>query len=280
MPTNYCELDILDNVHEYETIQLPEGVFHIKCLLQCSNIILKGAGLDKTFIVFDDYAKKLDENYFLYNTFRSWTMAVCGDNVAMEDLTILNEAGQPETKGQQIALTVYGDNFKMRNCRISSTQDTLFLGPLPDDLIKRYDGFLPNHLRAKKQCRQSFENCLIEGTIDFIFGSGEATFDHCELRSLKDVRNTGFVAAPSHGLAQEQGFVFRNCVFTAEEGVEDGSIYLARPWRDHGMCEFIDCIYGSHISPLGFDHWSGTEREKTARFHETPCVQGRVSWVK
>ena len=78
----------------------------------------------------------------------------------------------------------------------------------------------------------------------------------------------------------DRPIAFRNCVFTADEGVEDGSIYLARPWRDHGMCEFIDCIYGSHISPLGFDHWSGTEREKTARFHETPCVQGRVSWVK
>ena len=168
----------------------------------------------------------------------------------------------------------------MRNCRLTSTQDTMFLGPLPADLIERYDGFLPDHLRRDMRCRQYFENCLIEGTVDFIFGCGEAQFRDCEIRSLYDVREVGYAAAPAHALEQTEGFTFRNCRFTAEPSVRDGSIYLARPWRDYGLCRFEDCTYGSHISPLGFDKWNDTDRDRTARFYETPAVSGRVKWVK
>lgn len=236
--------------------------------------------MDKTVIVWDDYAEKIHEDGKAYNTFRTWTLAVCADNVTMEDLCVVNDALHPEIKGQEVALTVYGDNFRMKNCRLTSTQDTLFLGPLPGDLIERYDGFLPDHLRQDKLCRQYFDNCLIEGTVDFIFGCGNTVFDHCELRSLADARGIGFVAAPAHALEQTEGFLFRNCRFTAEPGVEAGSIYLARPWRDYGLCRFENCEYGAHISPLGFDKWNDTNRDRTARFYETPPVPGRVRWIK
>ena len=156
----------------------------------------------------------------------------------------------------------------------------MFLGPLPDDLIERYDGFLPGHLRQSKPCRQLFQNCLIEGTVDFIFGCGEAVFEDCEIRSLCDARNIGYAAAPAHSSVQAEGFRFQNCRFTAEEGVAPGSIYLARPWRDYGLCVFDHCTYGGHISPLGFDKWNDTHRDQTARFYEIPSVEGRVEWVK
>jgi pectinesterase len=126
--------------------------------------------------------------------------------------------------------------------------------------------------------QQRFLGCLIEGTVDFIFGSGETVFENCELRSLRDARNTGYVAAPSHDPAQEEGFLFRSCRFTCEAGVEDGSIYLARPWRDYGMCRFENCVYGDHIAPEGFDKWNGTRRDLTARFLESPAQPGRVNW--
>jgi pectinesterase len=215
-----------------------------------------------------------------YNTFRTWTLAVCADHVTIEDLSIVNSAGHPEEKGQEVALTVYGDDFTMNRCTLSSTQDTLFLGPLPDDLIERYADFLPDHLRAPKACRQRFSDCLIEGTVDFIFGCGEAVFDRCELRSVYDVRNVGYVAAPAHELRQDKGFLFQGCRFTAQAQVGKGSIYLARPWRDYGLCVFERCTYQEHISPLGFDKWNDTHRDKTARFYERPAQQGRVSWVR
>ena len=198
----------------------------------------------------------------------------------MEDLCIINDAGHPEVKGQEVALTVYGDDFHMNRCRLTSTQDTLFVGPLPKDLIERYDGFLTDDLRQDKYCRQYFTDCLVEGTVDFIFGCGETVFENCEIRSIYDARHVGYAAAPAHPLEQSEGFRFHNCRFTYEEGVDEGSIYLARPWRDYGLCVFEDCTYDSHISKEGFDKWNDTDRDKTARFYEKPLREGRVRWAK
>lgn len=272
--------NIFKNCAPGEHICLSEGTFRVKTELTVPGVTVQGAGMDKTVIVWDDYAKRPDERGRELVTFRTWTLAVVADGVTMRDLCIANDALHPELKGQEVALTVYADDFTMERCRLVSTQDTLFLGPLPDDLIDRYEGFLPDELRARKACRQVFRDCLIEGTVDFIFGCGEALFDTCELRSLVDARGHGYVAAPSHEKRQERGFTFRNCRFTCEDGVEPGSIYLARPWRDYGLCVFAGCIYGPHISPLGFDKWNDTQRDRTARFYEDRPVPGRVPWVK
>lgn len=271
---------LFDSARPGEEICLSEGDFRVKAAIFTPGLTLRGAGAERTRIVWDDYAKKPDEQGREYNTFRTWTLAVCADGVSMRDLAVVNDALHPESKGQEVALTVYGDRFTMEDCRLSSTQDTLFLGPLPADLIRRYEGFLPDWLRRDKPCRQRFFRCLIEGTVDFIFGCGGAVFDGCEIRSVFDVRNVGYAAAPAHALEQKEGFLFRECRFTAGEGVPDGSVYLARPWRDWGLCVFENCAYGPHISPLGFDKWNDTQRDKTARFYETPPVAGRVAWTR
>lgn len=271
---------IFDSAAPHEVIQLTEGDFRVKSAIFTPGLTLRGAGAGKTRILWDDYAAKLDEKGVEYNTFRTWTMAVCADGVTITDLSIINDSLHPEQKGQEVALTVYGDCFTMESCTLTSTQDTLFLGPLPSDLIKRYDGFLPDYLRRDISCRQHFRDCLIEGTVDFIFGCGAALFENCEIRSLIDARDVGYIAAPAHALNQEKGFLFRNCRMTAEPDVTPGSIYLARPWRDYGLCEFQNCTYGEHISPLGFDKWNDTERDKTARFYEDQDIPGRVPWVK
>lgn len=271
---------ILSSAPPGEQIILPEGVFSAKILLKTPNLTLTGAGMDKTVIRWADYAKKPDPRGLPLLTFRSWTLAVCGDHVTFRDLAVENAAGRPEIKGQQVALTVYGDDFTAERCRFTSTQDTLFLGPLPDDLILRYTGYLPDELRAARPCRQAFRDCLMEGTVDFIFGCGEARFENCEIRSLSDARNRGYAAAPSHEARQGSGFFFHNCRFTQAEGVKPGSVYLARPWRDYGMCVFKDCRMGTHISPLGYDKWDGTHRDGTARFYESPLPPGRVPWAR
>ena len=271
---------VFDAARPGDTIRLEAGEYRAKTTISTPDLTVLGAGADRTRVIWDDYAKKLDGRGVEYNTFRTWTLAVCADGVTMRDLSIVDDALRPEAKGQEVALTVYGDRFAMERCRLVSTQDTLFLGPLPADLIQRYDGFLPDALRRDKPCAQRFTDCLIEGTVDFIFGCGEAVFDHCEIRSLRDARGTGYAAAPAHAQAQTEGFLFRGCRFTAAEGVAPGSVYLARPWRDYGLCVFENCEYGPHICPLGFDKWNDTHRDQTARFYEGPPVAGRVPWAR
>jgi pectinesterase len=269
---------ILDKAESGTTIHFAPGVYRQKLMLTTPGLILEGEGADQCALVWDDYAKELDEQGREYVTFRTWTLAVCADNVQMRALSVINNALNPQDKGQEVALTVYGDNFQMRDCVLRSTQDTLFLGPLPPDLIERYDGFLPDALRDSRELRSHFSRCIIAGSVDFIFGCGAALFEDCEILNVPDGRDHGFVAAPAHTKEQKEGFVFRRCRFTREEGVADGSIFLARPWRDYGLSSFIDCAYGPHIRPEGFDPWLDSGRDKTARFFESPAVAGRVDW--
>lgn len=269
----------LDSAPKDAFVHLASGIYHQKCVVRTPGLTIVGQGALNTQIEFDDYAQKPDEQGRELVTFRTYTLAVCADGVTMRDLSIVNSAGAPEKKGQEVALTVYGDGFTMDSCRLTSTQDTLFLGPLPPDLIARYDGFLADELRQDRLLNQTFRNCLIEGTVDFIFGCGEALFEDCEIRSLRDARDIGYIAAPAHSLCQTQGFLFRNCRLTCEAGVTPGSIYLARPWRDYGLVRFENCAMDKHIAPVGFDKWNDTHRDKTARFYEIPAPQGRVNWI-
>lgn len=270
---------VLDAAPENAVIYLAAGEYRQKAMIRTPGLTLTGAGAEKTRIVYDDHARKRDHLGAEYNTFRTYTLAVCADRITMKNLSVINDALHPEVKGQEVALSVVGTDFIMEDCVLTSTQDTLFLGPLPSDLIGRYEGFLLDPLRAGYPMKQVFRNCRIEGTVDFIFGCGSALFDRCEIRSLNDARNIGYVAAPAHDLRQSEGFLFRECSFTCDAGVQSGSIYLARPWRDYGMAHFANCTYGPHIAPEGFDKWNGTRRDRTARFSETPAVPGRVSWV-
>lgn len=270
---------IFDSVGEGTRLHLTQGEYRQKIEINVPGIELIGAGAENTGIVYGDYANKLDEAGKEYVTFRTYTVAVCADNVKMRGLTVKNDALSPEIKGQEVALTVYGNEFSAEDCRFVSTQDTLFCGPLPPDLIRRYDGFLKDKLRAEGYQKQIFRNCEIVGTVDFIFGCGDALFDRCRIISAFDVRGTGYVCAPAHAEGQNIGFVFYQCDFDHTDGVAKDSIYLARPWRDYGKASFIDCRYGEHIIAGGFHKWNDTSRDKTARFRECGTDRsGRVPW--
>ena len=136
--------DILDMLPPGATVRLRPGVYRQKLQIRTPGLTLIGAGAEETKLVYDDYAQKLHPDGREYNTFRTWTAAVTADGVRMRDLAIVNDSGHPEVKGQEVALSVYGDDFSMERCLLSSTQDTLFVGPLPQDLIARYEGFLPD----------------------------------------------------------------------------------------------------------------------------------------
>lgn len=270
---------VLDAAEPHTRVLLSEGIYRQKVEISTPFTELVGAGADKTAIVWDDYARMLDEQGREYVTFRTYTLAVTAPHVRFKSLTVENDAGSPEVKGQEVALTVYADDFMAEDCRFVSTQDTIFCGPLPPDLIERYDGFLKDSLRTGESSKQVYKNCFIAGTVDFIFGCADALFEECEIKSLFDVRGHGYAAAPAHSREQEIGFVFRDCRFTRDPRTPDGSVFLARPWRDYGKASFIDCEYAAHIAPCGFDKWNDTDRDKTARFAEFGADRrGRVPW--
>jgi pectinesterase len=237
---------------------------------------LVGENRQKVVISNNDYAKKLHADGREYNTFRTYTLCVVGENVVLENLTVENSNTEPQKVGQCVALSVNAKSFLAKDVTLKSTQDTLFTSPFPDDLVIRYsgltddptyyNGFIPREqLYLEGNAVHLFENCDIYGNVDYVFGCAEAYFKNCNFISIAEVRGHGYVAAPAHSLKQQNGYAFVNCNFVGS-GAANDSVFLCRPWRDFGKCQFVNCKLGEHISPLLFDKWNDTYRNNTARF--------------
>lgn len=263
-----------------DTIVLQDKTYREKVIVDVPSLTVIGGG-SNCRVVWDDYAKKLDEQGREYVTFRTQTVIVTAKNVTFKNFTIENDRGNCAELGQEVALSVYADGFYAENMTLKSLQDTLFCGPLPDDLVTRYLDFLPDkHRYFEGQAKQMFFGCKIYGSVDYVFGCATAYFMQCEFINVDDGKTQGFVAAPAHSLKQETGFVFINCDFNKADGVA-AEVYLARPWRDYGKCTFINCRLDG-VSEKLFDKWNDTERDRTARFevYGIPLTKNAVNWLK
>lgn len=273
-----------DGINGPATVYLAKGVYNQKLEIRAGGVRVIGEEREGTVITYDDCAKKIHADGKEYNTFRTYTLCVSGDGVRLENLTVENRNAAPERVGQCVALSVHGGGFCARSVDLKSTQDTLFLSPFPDDLAVRYMGFIPpRQLYREGGNLHLFYDCKIYGTVDYVFGCAEAYFKNCEFISLRDARNVGFVAAPAHPLAERHGFNFIDCDFSSR-GAENGTCFLARPWRDFGKCAYVNCRVGGHIDARLFDKWNDTDRDKTARFlyYGLDCgfAPAPVPWAK
>jgi len=196
-------------------------------------------------------------------------LVVVGKDFEAENLTIENSSGD---HGQALALRCDGDRAVFKNCRITGWQDTLMV----------------NHGRFY------FTNCYIAGRVDFIYGSGTAVFDHCEIHS----KNGGYVTAANTPEQQPFGLVFLDCKLTGDPvpwkpapgqklfEPADPDAYLGRPWRPYASVAFVNCWMDKHIKPAGWHNWGKASNEQTARYVEFQSTgpganpEARVKWAK
>lgn len=286
-------------------ILIGPGIFREKLLVERRAVCLRGTGFASTIITFDDCAKKLLPSGEPMNTFNSYTVYIGAPDFEAEDLCIENSAGAGRVAGQAIACYVDADRVSFRRCRIRGRQDTLFCGPLPANPAPRGLNLIhpmkivdtagnAEHnvslgdahgarlvLMPSGSTRHYFRDCLIEGDVDFIFGSATVLFERCEIRSLVGGDGAaGWITAASTPPGQSQGFVFLDCTLTlgqadglTEERVEaypraHGAapprpgrtdracrVYLGRPWRPGAKVVFLRCQMGAHIAKEGWDAW-------------------------
>lgn len=221
------------------TIYIRKGVYKEKLIIPESKINVSLIGAEGAVISGDDYASKPNRFGENMSTSGSSSCYIYAPDLICENLTFENTAGRV---GQAVACFVSGDKVIFRNCRFLGNQDTLY--------------------NFGKHCRQYFENCYIEGTVDFIFGSSTAVFNRCTIHSL----SKGYLTAPSTPQDEAYGYVFIDCRLTAADGVE--KVYLARPWRPYGKSVFIHCEMDDHILPVGWHNWNKKDAEKTCFFAE------------
>ena len=151
-----------------------------------------------------------------------------------ENLTFANDYdySTPDGKSNKSAdaLRCDADGASFVNVTFSGVQDTLYM----------HEG------------NQYFYKCRIEGLIDFIYSGDEAKalFEECELVFVYEGTHPegGYICAPRTAADSEYGLIFYNCSVTSEEGCEDGTFHLARPWGPNAAIYWINCYLGSAIN--------------------------------
>lgn len=253
------------------TIHIEPGEYRERVEIHRSHVTIEGETADSVRIVGSLGAKMPSGDGSgvdgTLGTFRTYTVLVDADDVRLENLTIVNDAGDGREVGQAIALYADGDRLVVDACCITGRQDTLFLGPLPPREVKP-GGFIgPKQFAPRRVGRQYFRRCRIEGDVDFIFGGACAYFEGCEIRSLnRNMDVNGYVTAASTPEGEPYDFVFHGCSFTAAQDVAPDSVYLGRPWREWAQTVLIDCWLGQHIKREGWWDWAKPAAHERAHY--------------
>lgn len=252
-----------------ETILIRPGLYAERVIVNRDNLRLVGQSREGTVITYSACANDPDPDGTPRGTFLSFTMLVTGDNVQVEDLTIRNDAGDGREVGQAVAVYAAGDRGVWRRCRLIAHQDTLFCGPLMPNVVREFAPRTPRSRYVESvgdcpefQCRQYFEDCFIQGDVDFIFGPWRCWFEGCTL--YMNARG-GWYTAANTPETQPYGFVFHRCRLTGECAPGEGK--LGRPWRAWARTLFLACDMDVCVSPRGFADWDSA-RVVTARCGE------------
>lgn len=226
-------------------ILVRKGTYKEKVVIAQSKEKVQLIGEDGAVITYDDYASK--PNIFGENkgTSGSGSIYIYSPDFLAENITFENSSGPV---GQAVACHVGADRAVFRRCRFLGFQDTLYT--------------------FGEDTREYYEDCYIEGTVDFIFGKATAVFNRCTIHSK---RSGGFLTAPATPENCKYGYVFYDCKLTADPAVETGSVWLSRPWRPYGKGVFIRCEMGRHIRPEGYNNWGKDDNERTAYYAEYKC---------
>ncbi len=201
---------------------------------------------------------------------RCTALQVCASDFTAEGIVFDNYASRANVEaggrgvGQALAVEVLSDRVVFRRCSILGHQDTL-----------NADG--PH--RPGVYARQYYEDCRIEGSVDFIFGCATAVFNRCRLHFASH----GYATAASTQEGQPFGYVFVDCTLTGRKGMRRSD--LGRPWRPYAQVVFIGCAFDDVLKPEGWNNWRNPENEKTAWYGEFGCTgpgavaDGRPDWI-
>nr|AXB54947.1 pectin methylesterase 2 [Manihot esculenta] len=172
-------------------------------------------------------------------TFKSATVAVVGQGFLARGVTFQNTAGP--SKHQAVALRVGADLAAFYECDMLAYQDTLYV----------------------HSNRQFFINCLIAGTVDFIFGNSAAVLQDCDIHARRP--NSGqknmVTAQGRTDPNQNTGIVIQKCRIGATSDLRpvQGSFptYLGRPWKEYSRTVIMQSTISDVINPAGWHEWQG-----------------------
>lgn len=227
-------------------IYIKAGVYNEQVLIdkKLPNVFMYGDGAGKSIIT-------CDKNVAIakFTTMTSATVGVNSEGFIAKGITFRNTAGP--LGHQAVALRISGDRGAVFDCSIEGYQDTLY-----------YQTF-----------RQFYRNCVVSGTLDFIFGMGSALIQNSEIvlrRPQGSGKNT--ITADGRELQNQiGGVVLQNCRIVAEQSYFADRFkfenYLMRPWKAWSTNIYMESEIGDLIRPEGFMIWE--DPNKPNHFEQT-----------
>ncbi len=210
-------------------IHIAPGMYYEKLIIKKSGIKLIGDDPSATVIYgFEADTGGIDGNLLvevnlLSKDANTTPGAASGPQYGMKDgffsaenITFYNKGAEwnktwKSAERRSIALCLKGvSKAILKNCVFLGQQDTMYL----------------------RSGRSYFENCYIEGDVDFICGGATALFNSCHIYSL-NYKNGGYITAASpadsaaKGNISANGYVFQNCLINGDKAIA-GKVFLGR----------------------------------------------------
>jgi pectinesterase len=249
-------------------IYVKKGIYREKVTVHKPYVTLLGEDEAQTVISYGATAGMKREGDSSYGTAGSATVSIFGSHFTAENLSIINSfdyfanmakadndpAKISGTQAVALLTDAFSDHAMFKHITLSSYQDTLYAN----------------------EGTQYYEDCIIKGGVDFIFGGGQAVFNKCDIISLdrKSTMNNGYITAASTNPGYKYGFLIINSrLLKSEKSMTDGTVALGRPWHPGGKANvkpavaYIHTFMDAHISATGWDSMSGFSPQD-ARFYE------------
>ncbi|KAL7618142.1 hypothetical protein Lser_V15G01535 [Lactuca serriola] len=216
-------------------IKIAEGVYeeNVEVPKNKPNLMFIGDGREKTIITGSKNVAGGGST-----TWTSATVGAMGQGFLARDITFRNTAGP--SGHQAVALRVGSDLSAFYRCSILAYQDTLYV----------------------TTGRQFFVNCMIVGTVDFIFGNAAVVFQFCDILAHRPNRKQrNMVTAQGRtDPNQNTGIVIQRSKIDAtpelKEVQANFSTYLGRPWKKHSRTVVMRSTISDVIKPEGWHRWN------------------------
>ncbi|CAM8929874.1 unnamed protein product [Rhodiola kirilowii] len=224
------------------------------------NIFMYGDGPRKTMVT----GSKSNTKGF--STFKTASFSAIGNGFIAKSMGFQNTAG-PQGH-QAVALRVQSDMSAFYNCRMDGYQDTLYV----------------------QTHRQFYRNCVISGTVDFIFGDSATVIQNSLIIVRKPMDNQQNTVT-AHGRAEKHestGLVIQNCRIVPEQKLYPLRLkiksFLGRPWKTYSRTVIMESTLGDLIQPAGWMPWQGNFALDTLYYAEYAnrgpgaATNNRVKW--
>ncbi|KAF7822425.1 pectinesterase PPME1 [Senna tora] len=234
-------------------VYIAGGTYNEKVMINRTKpfVTLFGEPGNKPNLTYNGNAKRfgtVDSTALQYGTVDSASLIVESDYFVAANLIISNSAPMPDGKrkgAQAVAMRISGDKAAFYGCTFLGFQDTIC-----DDRGYHF-----------------FKDCTIQGTVDFIFGSGKSLYlmQNTRLNVVESIIGGGMIAAHAgKSVTEDTGYSFVQCEVI---GNAKGA-FLGRAWMTSPKVVYAYTTMGTVVDPLGWSHNNHPERANTVYFGE------------